>query len=803
MPTRLSLKRNAPRLGTVQSRLLRPAVIVALTAVGLSSAAGTTSGEVARQVAGEGAAQRQALNAYRALRLAFVANAGQLDRRVRYSAQAGNASVFLTRRAAVVALGKGRRGLALRLAFLGANPEATIAGADRSPGRLNYLVGNDPARWQTNLPTYEEVLYRNLWPGIDMAVRGRGGQLKYEFRLDPGADPAQIRLAYGGQERLSLERSGALRIQTALGILRDSRPVSYQLVDRQRVAVASRFVPENGGAYGFALGAYDRRNPLVIDPGLVYSTYLGGTGGFESAEGIALDEAGSAYVTGVTDSTNFPTSAGAFNRSYNGGEFGDVFVTKLNPAGSALTYSTYVGGNGDDEAGGIAVDGAGSAYVTGSTKSRDFPTTAGAFDTSYGGSGLADAFVTKLNAAGSGLAFSTYLGGGWADGGSEIAVDGAGSAYVTGVTVATDFPTTAGALDRVVGAQDAFVTKLNPAGSGLAYSTYLGGRDLEVGSGIAVDGAGSAYVTGFTWSNDFPTTAGAFDTSYGGGLKTDAFVTKLNATGSDLAYSTYLGGSGTDGGGGIAADAAGSAYVTGSTASRNFPTSTGSFDRSFNGGAGWVGGDAFVTKLNAAGSRLVYSTYLGGGGREGGLGIAVDGAGGAYVTGVTASTRFPTTAGAFDRSYRGGFDPFVAKLNTRGSVLAYSTYLGGAGEDFGNGIAVDGAGSAYVTGSTGSRNFPTTTGALDRSFGGGGGWGGDDAFVTKLDLIAGPVRCHVPLVVGMTLPNARQTIRALDCSVGRIRRVRSKRAGRVLRQSPRAGTVRKRGFRVRLVVGRR
>ncbi len=278
-------------------------------ALSLSSAAGTRAKQP-RQESGESAARRAALKTYRGLPLGFIRNAGQLDRRVRYSARAGPASVFLTRREAVVALAEGRRGLALRLAFLGASPEATIAGANRGPGSVNYLVGNDPARWQTNLPTYEEVVYRNLWPGIDMALRGRGGQLKYEFRLAPGVDPAQIRLRYRGQERLALERSGALRIETPLGVLHDTRPVSYQLVDGERVAVGSRFALGRGGAHGFALDAYDRRFPLVIDPGLVYSTYLGGANN-EGGSGIAVDGAGSAYLTGDTTSSDFPTTAGA------------------------------------------------------------------------------------------------------------------------------------------------------------------------------------------------------------------------------------------------------------------------------------------------------------------------------------------------------------------------------------------------------------------------------------------------------------------------------------------------------------
>jgi len=605
-----------------------------LSAIAGAVATGTLGGG-----AGSGSAatvgEQAGLSAYQRQPLAFVANGGRLDRRVRYSARAGGASFFFTASEAVASLTKGERGLALRLRFLDANPEPAIVGARPGKGRVNYLLGDDPTKWQTNLPTYGGIVYRELWPGVAMHVRGREGALKYEFRLRPGADPSRIRLAYHGQRRLALGAGGEMRIETALGSLRDARPVSYQMIVGRRVPVASRFALGNGGAYGFALGAYDPRYPVVIDPGLVYSTYLGGSS-LDWGRAIAVDGAGSAYVTGNTQSTNFPTTVGAFDASLNGG--GDAFVTKLNAAGSALAYSTYLGGNGVDRGLGIAVDGAGSAYVTGDTNSTDFATTVGAFDTTH--NGVEDAFVTKLNAAGSALAYSTYLGGsGGVDQGHGIAVDGAGSAYVTGFSGSANFPTTAGAFDMSAnGLEDPFVTKLNAAGSALAYSTYLGGSSRDEGEAIAVDGAGSAYLTGYTRSTNFPTTAGAFDTSIDGFEV--AFVTKLNAAGSALAYSTYLGGVGLRGTGyGIAVDGAGSAYVTGVTDSSTFPTTPGAFDTSYNNNY-----DAVVTKLNAAGSALAYSTYLGGQGTDLGYGIAVDGAGSAYVTGETGGTSPPPRA---------------------------------------------------------------------------------------------------------------------------------------------------------------
>ena len=775
-----------------RSRVRRCAVLLvcAGVALSLSSAAGTRATHYRREMH-ESAARRAALNTFRGLPLGFVQSTGQLDHRVRYSARAGNASVFLTRREAVLALGEGRRGFALRLAFVGANADPTIAGEGRLPGRVNYLLGNDPARWQQNLPTYEAVVYHNLWPGIDMAIRGTGGQLKYEFRVAPGADPSQIRLSYRGQERLALDRSGALRIETGLGPLRDAPPVSHQLLDAKRVAVGSSFALGHGGVYGFKLSAYDHRHPLVIDPGLVYSTYLGGAGS-ERLDAVAVDGAGSAYVTGGSDSLDFPTTAGAFDRRRGGRGLADVVVVKLNAAGSALDYSTYLGGSRTEGGLGVEVDAAGNAYVGGSTRSTNFPTTPGAYDTSY--NTRRDAFITKLNAAGSGLVYSTYLGGNAFDSANGIAVDSAGDVYATGESRSIDFPTTAGAFDtRYEGNVDAFVTKLNSDGSGLVYSTYLGGSaNQDYGVSIAVDGAASAYVTGATASPNFPTGAAAFDSSYNGGV--DAFVAKLDAAGAGLAYSTFLGGDADDDVGGIAIDSAGASYVTGQT-NGDFPTTEGAFDRASDAGAS----DAFVTKLNSTGSALVYSTYLGGDEDDAGFGVAVDGSGTTYVAGSTTSGSFPTTAGAADRSHNGDSDAFVTRLSADGSGVDYSTYLGGNYYEVALGLAVDAARHTYVVGFTDSNTFATTARAFDRTYNGGTA----DAFVAKLDLVAAPVRCHVPLVIGMRLAKAARTIRARDCSIGRIRRLRSKRVGRVVGQSPRAGTVRRRGFRVNLTIGRR
>jgi hypothetical protein len=403
----------------------------------------------------------------------------------------------------------------------------------------------------------------------------------------------------------------------------------------------------------------------------------------------------------------------------NGGGFSDAFVTKINPAGTALVYSTYLGGSGDDRGRGLAVDSAGNAYVIGTTMSTDFPTQNALQPAN--GSGLT-AFVTKINALGSALVYSTYLGGSIGEDGQGIAADSVGNAYVTGVTASTDFPTKNPLQPALNGYADAFVSKINPAGSALVYSTYLGGSLGDTGYGIAVDSTGNAYITGFTESTDFPT-KNPLQAALNG--EANAFVSKINPTGLALVYSTYLGGSGADFGAGIAVDRIGRAYVTGPTSSTDFPTKN-PLQAALDGD-----GDAFVSKLNRAGSALVYSTYLGGSGGDGGSGIAVDSAGDAYVTGRTNSTDFPTK-NPLQPTYGGGDDDaFLAKLNPTGRVLVYSTYLGGSGFDGqGSGIAVGSTGDVYLSGATNSNHFPTKKPLQAANA------GGFDAFVVKIDVRA-------------------------------------------------------------------
>jgi hypothetical protein len=632
------------------------------------------------------------------LPLAFEPNRGQADPRIRFVARGRGYTISLRSTEASFALGAtGRIGMRL----VSGNRAARLLAQGPLPGKVNYLLGNDHSKWLTGVPTYARLVARDVYPGVDVAYYGRQNRFEYDLIVRPGASASAISLQFAGARGLRLLPNGDLNMRLAGSHVRQLPPQIYQRVDDTRRRVEGRFVLR-GDRVGFALGRYDHSRPLVIDPALAYSTYLGGIPN-DSGSAIAVDASGSAYVAGWTESQDFPTVnpvQPSIGDDFFG--YGDVFVSKLNPAGTALVYSTYLGGKLPDAACGIAVDAAGNAYLTGYTESANFPTASPLQASKAGGS--EDAFVSKLNAAGNGLVYSTYLGGsgdtgefGWA-----IAVDPSGNAYVTGTTTSPNFPTVnplQPTLNGALNGGDAFVSKLNAAGTALVYSTYLGGSGGEQGFGIAVDSAGSAYVAGDTLSTDFPT-ANPLQAAKGGGYD-DAFVSKLNPAGNALVYSTYLGGSGSEFANGVALDSAGDAYLTGNTDSTNFPIVSPL--QAANAGGVY---DAFVSKVNAGGSALVYSTYLGGSDDENNRAIAVDADGSAYITGFTNSTDFPT-ANPIQAANAGPADAYVSKVSPAGTALVYSTYLGGSGGDAGDGIAVDSAGSAYVIGDTGSTNFPT------------------------------------------------------------------------------------------------
>jgi hypothetical protein len=685
-------------------------------------------------------------SAYGQIPISFEANQGQTDPSVQFLARGSGYSLFLTSQEAVLSLSKPVTPAAavsgavgqpaqeedvLRLQLVGANPAPRVAGEDLLPGITNYFIGNDPSKWRTSIPTYGKVAYQDVYPDIDLVYYGNQQQLEYDFVVQPGANPGVIRLSCQGAQKVSLDDQGNLVLQTANGDMVEQAPVVYQKGAGGRQAVAGRYVLLGQDGVGFQVGEYDTSRPLVIDPVLSYCTYFGANG-YASGAAIAVDASGNAYITGYAGSASFPITSGAAQADF-GGPPGDAFVAKLNATGSAMVYSTFLGGSGNDFGSAIAVDASGNAYVTGYSSSPNFPTTPGALQSTNGGS-PDDAFVSKLNANGTALLYSTYLGGNGETTAAGISVDSSGNAYVIGTTYSSSFPTTPGAFQTTFGGgpDDAFVAKLNPTGTVLLYATYLGGNGNDGGFGIALDPSDNAYITGFTSSSNFPTTLGAFQATETG--NTDAFMAKLNAAGSVLLYSTYLGGSVTVTGGSadtdgnaIALDRSGNVYVTGLTDTSNFPTTPGAFQASYPGGGNQTQ-HAYTSKFNPSGS-LIYSTYLGGNGTDSGTSIAVDDMGNAYIAGYTHSSNFPTTPDALQTTFGGGvFDAFLAKLNATGTALVYSTYLGGNDIDYGLGIALDGAGNAYITGYTYSSNFPTTPGALQTTYSGGP----SDAFVAKI-----------------------------------------------------------------------
>ena len=643
----------------------------------------------------------------------------------------------------------------LRMKLVGAAAQPDQTGLDALPGRVNYLHGRDPANWHTDLPTYAKVAMHQVYPGIDLVYYGSGRQLEYDFVVAPGANPDAIRMAVsrdGDATPPRVAENGDLLVGDGVRI---RKAVVYQTdpaAPEARIPVDGDFTVA-GNEVGFTLGAYDHSRPLVIDPVLAFSTYFSIALDDEGGSAMAVDAQGSAYITGDSDNYAMPV-LNAFQPEHATGDDSDAFVTKLNPEGTALVYSTYLGGTGEDAAFAIKVDATGSAYVTGYTCSFDFPVTPGAFQTVNATPGCtADTygtvlFITKLAPSGSSLAYSTLYGGTNSQEPWGLAVDALGNAYVDGVTNSVDLPVTPGVVGPsyqgagVNALGDAFVAKLNPTGTALVYSTYLGGSGDDFAWAIAVDTAGDAYVGGQTSSTDFPITANAFQKTLAGSgpfAQGDGFVTKLNPTATAFLYSTYLGGSSDDAVYGIAVDGTGAAYVTGGTTSADFPVTPRAYQVVYGGAGTNAEGDVFVSKLNPAGSRLVFSSYVGGEADESPYAIALDSHGDIWVTGVTDSTDFPTTPGALQREYGGAGanaegDGFLFALSRTGSKLVYSTFIGGSGDDIGTSVAfaVD---AIFVGGYTTSPNFPVTAGAYDTTCGADGlcDGGANAAFVMKFE----------------------------------------------------------------------
>jgi len=681
------------------------------------------------------------LASYAMLPLYFMENRGQAPASVRYLERGAGHATFFTENAVVLALSRGRgHGPSERVGkippgpsatrtptetlgftFIGARKDASIEASDPLAGRVNYFRGSDRKGWKTDIPTYGSLVYRGIYRNIDIRFYGTNRDLEHDIVVHPGGDPGDVRFGIEGISALELMRSGDLALKLGRGRVIQKKPYIYQVINGKKVRVNGRYriIARSGRApaYGFEVAPYDRTADLIIDPVLVYSTYIGGAS-VDAGLGIAVDGTGAAYLAGYTISADFPLQNPI--QGFGGFAYTDAFVTKMTPAGDALVYSTYLGGSLSDYGSDIAVDASGAVYISGSTSSTDYPLVS-PIQAVHGG--VVDVTVTKLNPAGNAIVYSTFLGGSDEDWALGMAIDSAGAAYLTGYVLSIDFPV----LNAIQpahggGLLDAFVTKISPSGTAIVYSTYLGGTSGEHGNDIAVDSTGAAYVTGQTWSADFPLVAPIQAALSGAD---DTYITKIDPAGASITYSTLLGGTGDDAGNAIAVDAAGAAYVAGDTGSADFPV--------LNAAQAAYGGavDGFVTKIAPTGAAIVYSTYLGGGGLDRAYGLAVDTGGNAYVTGQTFSADFPLVD-PVQSVFGGNDDGFVTELGPGGSLFVYSTFLGGAASDNGFAITVDSSGQAHVTGFSYSTDFPLL-GPFQ-----GFNRGTADSFVTKIGAAALP-----------------------------------------------------------------
>ena len=674
--------------------------------------------------------------------LHIVENRGVFPDPVRYYVTGKNMNVFFTPGGITFSLRGDSGSWTVKTDFVKADSGVVVRGAKRRLGVFSYFRGPREA-WKTGLPSFGEIVYENLWPGIDLVYRAGVEALKYEFVVRPGADPGRIRLRVQGATSVTRTVDGSLRVDTPVAAFEDAPPTAYQNVAGGRSDVPVSYVVDTGdrdegSEFAFLVDKHDATRTLVIDPAiLVYCGFLGGAGS-DMGTSMAVDGTGSVYITGYTDSneSTFPVVVGP---DLTANRLSDAFVAKVDASGTALLYCGYIGGSSGAGGSGIDVDAAGCAYVAGGTSSNEqsFPVAVGP-DLSW--NGLCDAFVAKVNPTGTGLLYCGYIGGSGNDGALAIAVDRTGNAYVVGTTTSNEqtFPVAVGPDLTYNGTYcDGFIARVNASGSALVYCGYIGGVGWGTDTNsVAVDSAGHAYVTGSTDSDErsFPVNVGP-DLTYNGGQR-DAYVAKVNASGSGYIYCGYLGGASEESGHGIALDESGNAFVTGYTGSdeQSFPVTVGP-DLKYNGG--W---DTFVAKVNAKGTVLVYCGYIGGSGPEAGVGIAVDRMGNAYLTGNTESTcqTFPVTVGP-DLTFNGSVDAYVAKVNASGTALVYCGYIGGPWGDYGRAVAVDASGNLYVTGDTNNdeKTFPVTKGPDLTYNGNGWEW---DGFVAKISatVLGGP-----------------------------------------------------------------
>lgn len=582
----------------------------------------------------------------------------------------------------------------LTMQLVKGNVNADIVEVKKLETVSNYFLSNDKKQWQANVENFAKIKYQNVYPGIDVVYYGTQRQLEYDFIVAPYADPKLINLAFVEAENLTINNDGNLVIIANNQELYKKKPYIYQEVNGIKKQIVSSYIIKENKEVSFQLGDYDTSKPLIIDPMIGYSTYLGGTGS-DFSNAIAVDNTGNAYIVGYTESANFPTN-NPQQRTLSGKN--DLFISKLNASGSSLTFSTYIGGNDEDFGNAIAIDSKGNVYVAGYTFSSNFPTVS-AFQSKNGNTianSGGDAFIVKLNAQGNALMYSTYLGGASDDLATSIAVDAQDNAYVTGFTNSANFPVVNALQNRSSGGFDAFLTKINVAGNSLAYSTYFGGSDNDFGNSIVVDKTNNAYLVGQTDSRNLPLVSP--QQSIIGG-DTDGFIAKFANTGNTVNFATYFGGSDFDAITSVAVDSINNIYVTGATASKDFSVMN-PLQASKMGSL-----DIFISKLNATGNSLAFSTYLGGSGDEQANSIGLDEKNNVYIMGVTTSPDF-RLVDATQKTIGGEQDVFMTKINAQGNSLMFSTYLGGAGNDIGASLAVDVKGNVFMTGITNSMNFP-------------------------------------------------------------------------------------------------
>lgn len=691
------------------------------------------------------------------LPLSFVPNEGQWDPAVRFLARRGGMVARFQKDGLRLKLekraGEGRlHGVVIPFVFEGARKDVRLEGRDRKAGVFNFFQGSHPDRWRTRVPAFGKVVYRGLYAGVDVVFRQAEDRLEYDLLLAPGADLARVVVRVTGNEGIAIADDGTLVIRTALGPIHQKPPTTWvELATGGTRPVACRYRRIDDRRYGFVVPERDPGRPLVIDPGVDWSTFLGGSGA-DSAAAIGMHFGPSPWspldtpvIVGSTTSTDFPTTQGAFSRAYNGGA-SDAFVVKTDYFGSRLVYATYLGGSANDVATGVVVDANGVATVVGYTNSINFPTTKGAYSNTLAGAG--DVFVTRLGASGSVLGYSTYIGGKASDNPHAVGALPTGDVFVAGETQSSDFPTTAGAFDTTHnGLVDGFVTRLDAAGAKLVASTFLGSPGSEYVWSVAVSPTlGDVTVAGEVDDKAFPVTSGAYDVTYNGGAS-DAFVTRLDSTLRTLRYSTFLGGANTDVARDVILDRNAEVAVVGGTTSVDFPVTTGAYDVTHNGGS-----DAFVTRLNAAGGKLVYSTYLGGAGPEEALAAGVNGSGAVTVAGTTVSTDFPVTKGCFQPKPGGSQDAFVCRFDPNATVLHYASYLGGSGSDILLDLELDSLNNAIVCGQTSSKDYPARHQSFDVTYNGNG-----DGFAARFDMLpAGVMKygastpaCRGPIIIGV------------------------------------------------------